>query len=839
MKTVCIITLLFVVSSIGNSVCAGVLFETNRTVSIHVDQNEKQVVQTAVALLQEDVQTVFDAILQRSENRNNVQIIAGTIGQSKEIDRLIKSRKIDLSAISGKWETFQLTTLKDGDRECSIECLIIAGSDPRGTAYGLLELSRMIGVSPWHYFADVKPAKAQSFSFPETTVQEAPSVQYRGIFINDEDWGLMPWATQTLAPQSEKGAVGPEAYEKIFELLLRLRANTIWPAMHECTVPFYFVEGNRQIAEKYGIVVGTSHCEPMMRNSASEWDKAGKGEYNYRINRNEILNYWSERLEELPHSDNILTIGMRGKHDGMMQGVKTVEEYKNALKQVIADQTELIKKYVNKNPADVPQQFVPYKEVLEVYDSGLEVPDYVTLVWCDDNYGYIRRLSNDREQQRSGGAGVYYHVSYWGRPHDYLWLASTSPALIYTEMQRAYEHGANKLWMLNAGDIKPAEYLTEYFLDLAWNIGQEEACPVSTFDHLQHWAAREFGSNLSTEITGIIKEYYRLANFRKPEHTAWSRVEEPGYPRQLTPVQDSEYHPDFRNELQRRIQDYRLLEVAVQQIKQTIPAHRQSAFFQLVEYPVRGASLINQKWLYAQLSRWETDTIQKENNAAKSMQAYREIEKITADYNCMENGKWKRIMDFQPRKLPVFDKPTFSESTESTSVQQSSVQQPASDKNDFTQALNASQADNLPENGTIIEGLGHSFSAVQMKQGYSLRFTFDIPEAGEYWIKTGVLPNHDVNGKGMKIALSINGETIHEWDYSVVGRSETWKQNVLRGQAISIVPYTFPKAGKITISVTALSPYIILDQIMLGKGADNFYEFPVDAVEVRRQESLQ
>jgi hypothetical protein len=798
-----------------------VLFDAQHTTLISVDAAEQPVVQTALALLQQDVQTVFGSSLQLSDQPETARIVAGTIGVNAEIDRLEKKGYLDLSALKGKWETFRLTTVKEDKQTV----LIIAGSDPRGTAYGILELSRMIGVSPWYYFADVKPNTMKRFAMPVTDIQQSPSVQYRGIFLNDEDWGLLPWATQTLTPGFplvgglRGAAIGPKTYARIFELLLRLRANILWPAMHETTVPFYFVEGNKEMAIKYGIVVGTSHCEPLMRNSATEWDIAGEGDYNYVTNKEGMLSYWTDRLNELKGSENIYTIGLRGKHDGMMQGVTTLEEHQSVLSQVLNDQRDLLRKHVNPDPSQIPQIFVPYKEVLDVYDAGLEVPDEVTLVWCDDNYGYIRRLSNEKERLRSGGSGVYYHVSYWGRPHDYLWLASTSPALVHTEMQRAYEHGADKLWILNVGDIKPAEYLMEYFLDMAWNIDKGAINRASTgvFNHLEHWAAREFGEQHSKEITAILKEYYRLANFRKPEHTGWSRVEEPGYPRNLTPVIDSEYNPDFNNELQNRLQNYLSLADRVKQLQPTIPTIRQSAFFQLVEYPVIGASLLNQKWLYAQL-----------NDTLNSRRAYDEIERITVDYNSIENGKWNRIMDFHPRNLPVFDAPTFNRRDAINRVSTTT-----SVANNNIIAQNATQAINAKNDG--IEGLGHSFSAVPLAQDDSLTFVFDIQDVDDGWIKIAAIPNHDVDGQGMKIAISVleNGcrDAINRVstvaDYSVEGRSEPWKQNVLRGQVLTTIPFNFQHQGKTTITVKALTPYIIIDQIMVGTGEMNFYEFPI------------
>jgi acetyl esterase/lipase len=374
------------------------LFEKHRTTLIYIDPDEKEVVRTAVSILQKDVLAVFDACLQLTANKDEARVIVSSS-----------------TGLQGAWEAFQLN-VRDNK-------LFVSGSDARGKAYGILEVSRQIGVSPWEWWADARPWKRESCSLSEIEeTSGAPSVQYRGIFLNDEDWGLLPWASGKFEYQLRdspglssnkrwKGAIGPGAYEKIFELLLRLRANAIWPAMHECTAPFYFVEGNREMAARYGIAVGSSHCEPLARNSASEWDVAGKGDYNFVANSQNVLDYWAERLQELQHSENIFTIGMRGKHDGMMQGVKTIEEHEEALSRVIPAQQALLDKYIKR---EAPLVFIPYKEVLEVYDNGLEIPDQATLVWCDDNYGYIRRLSNDKEQRRGGGAGVYYHASYWG-----------------------------------------------------------------------------------------------------------------------------------------------------------------------------------------------------------------------------------------------------------------------------------------------------------------------------------------------------------------------------------------------------------------------------------------
>lgn len=318
-----------------------------------------------------------------------------------------------------------------------------------------------------------------------------PQVAYRGIFINDEDWGLTPWSWKHYEPSERKGQIGPKTHARIFELLLRLRANTFWPAMHECSIPFFFTEGNKEMADKYAIYLGTSHCEPMMRNTNGEWKMAGKGEYDYVHNRKNVLFFWEERVKQLRHSDDIYTLGMRGVHDGKMQGAKTLEEQKKALTEILADQRRMLAKYKGKDLTKVPQVLIPYKEVLDIYQAGLQVPEDVTLMWCDDNYGYITHFPTAKEAARPGGNGIYYHVSYWGRPHDYLWLSTASPYLLYQQMKQAYEKGIRQMWILNVGDIKPAEYQTELFMDMAWNIGRVQQTGVT--GHLSHFCPGSSG----------------------------------------------------------------------------------------------------------------------------------------------------------------------------------------------------------------------------------------------------------------------------------------------------------------------------------------------------------
>lgn len=638
------------------------LLKNKKAASIYVVANEDKVVYTAIDLFCADMHDVSGAKPQLSNQVTDYAVVIATLGKNKYIDKLIDTKQISTHKIKGQWEAFQIQVLKSGNKKQ----LIVLGSDSRGTAYGVLQLSRLLGVSPWKWWADATPDKKETVEIPDDFfLCEHPSVQYRGIFLNDEDWGLMPWSSKNFEQSSVKGQIGSKTYAKIFELLLRLRANTLWPAMHESTVPFYFVEGNKEMADKYGIVMGTSHCEPLMRNSAGEWDAKKYGDYNYLTNKNKVLDYWAERLSEAGTYENFYTIGMRGVHDGKMEGVKTLDEQTAVLSQVIQDQRGLLKKYVNKDVTKIPQSFVPYKEVLSIYENGLNVPQDITLTWCDDNYGYITRLSNQAEQKRSGGSGVYYHISYWGRPHDYLWLSTTQPARIYWQMKKAWDTGARKLWILNVGDIKPAEYTIEFFLDMAWDINS--ITPRNIYDNQQQWLEREFGVELAKQISPLLNEYYRLANIRKPEFMGWSRVEEysPAAKNGRTPVIDTQFNPYiFGDEIYNRLAQYSLIAREVESLEKKVPQDKKAAYFQLVQYPVCASAEMNKKLLYAQKARlYASLNLPVANEyAQKSRNAYNTMAALTHTYNRdLMNGKWEGMMDMKPRNLYVFEQAELPE----------------------------------------------------------------------------------------------------------------------------------------------------------------------------------
>ena len=757
--------------------CAQFSLRSDQPIKLACDNAEEKVVQTALKLFIRDYQSVFSASAAVDARQGN--IIVGTVGKSP----LLKVVSADVSALAGKKQAFLLQVLPDGK-------LLVAGSDSHGTAYGIMELSRLIGVSPWEWWADVTPEKKTSFVLSaEYQTLQSPSVEYRGIFINDEDWGLMPWSSQTYEPSDIKGHIGPKTNARIFELLLRLRANTYWPAMHECTLPFFLTEGNRKVAEEYGIFIGSSHCEPMVCSAAGEWRRRGQGDYDYVNNSASVYKFWEDRVKEVAQQGNIYTLGMRGVHDGQMQGAKTVAEQKAVLERVLKDQRGLLQKYGNKDVTAIPQAFIPYKEVLDIYNAGLQVPDDVTLIWCDDNYGYIRHFPTAEERARKGGNGIYYHVSYWGRPHDYLWLGTFSPYLLHQQMKLAYDRGIQKMWVLNVGDIKPAEYQIELFLDMAWNI--DEVNEIGVTAHLKSWLGREFGSNCAEELLPAMEAHYQLSYIRKPEFMGNTREEE----------RDPKYKvikdlPWSEQTISERLRSYTVLSDVVERMESNIPADRQDAYFQLVKYPVQAAAQMNRKILTAQLAR-HSKADWKQSDAA-----FDSIASLTQQYNSLQNGKWNRMMDFQPRKLSVFKRVEHTAATEPMVTDRKMLCK--------WNAMECTYGKPVP-----YEGLGYERKAAGIRKGSSLTFAFDDYGKDSVEVEIRLLPSHPLDEKQLRFAISVDEAVPQTVSYETKGRSEEWKENVLRNQAIRKVTLPINKQASHKLVITALDEGVVLDQVIL------------------------
>ncbi|MFN3302576.1 MAG: glycosyl hydrolase 115 family protein, partial [Roseateles sp.] len=572
------------------------------------------------AFVAQDLADDFKRLGLRTSAKGPVQIWVGTVGRHAQID----AAGMDLSKLRNCWECFHIEVLRNPAPGVS-QALVIAGADRRGTAYGVYTLSQALGVSPWVWWADLAPAKRGPLHI-SGSLHDGPAVKYRGLFINDEDWGLQPWAAHSFEPEARN--IGPRTYEQVFRLLLRLKANTLWPAMHQVSGAFNDNPRNAELAQRYGIVMGSSHAEPLLRNNVSEW-KAPHEQYNYATHPQQVRDYWAERLKANGRYENLYTLGMRGIHDSGMQGGGTVAEKQALLNQLLADQRELLRQHVG-DPATLPQVFVPYKEVLPLL-PGLALPDDVTLVWPDDNFGYIRQFPDAAQGKRSGGSGIYYHLSYLGAPLSYLWLDTTPPALVAEEMGRAFDAGARRLWVVNAGDIKPHEVNLSHWFELAWNPVAVRAQGQPAY--LRGLAQRLFGIEA---IGAIWDEHFRINFERRPEHLqfhlAGERVKRSGWPAAVVDA---------------RLARFAELLARLDAVRPRVAAAQRDAFFQLVEYPLRAAALANERFfaLERYAATLERDPAGARPLAARAVRADRRLKALTARYNA---GRWAGILAEEP-----------------------------------------------------------------------------------------------------------------------------------------------------------------------------------------------
>ena len=405
------------------------LYDGGKSCEIYVDPEDFEVVKKTATLFAEDLGRVTGknghvTIGDKPGKGKNI-VIMGTLGHNRFIDELVKQKQLDVSAIKHGWEQYALKTIERPAKGID-RALVVVGCDRRGTAYGTFSLSEAMGVSPLYWWADV-PVKRKKNVYVKALdyTSKAPSVKYRGIFINDEGWGITPWASKTF--DKELGDIGPKTYGKVCELILRMKGNMLAPAMHPTSGAFHKYPANKLVADSFAIVMTSSHCEPLQFNNVTEWNKETMGEWNYMTNKEGINKELDKRVSNTALYENFYTLAMRGIHDAGLVGVPKDKEV-SLIEEVLDDQRAILSKYINRPIDSIPQQFVPYKEVMEIYERGLRVPDDVTLVWVDDNYGYMKRLSTPQEQQRKGRSGVYYHTSYLVRPTTISGYAPPRPS---------------------------------------------------------------------------------------------------------------------------------------------------------------------------------------------------------------------------------------------------------------------------------------------------------------------------------------------------------------------------------------------------------------------------
>jgi hypothetical protein len=773
------------------------------TATIVFAPSDAKVVDIAAHDLAADIARVTGRVPKVQADATGLQgpaVLVGTLGHNSLIDGLVSSGKLDVRQLRGAWESFVIATVEQPLPGVA-RALVIAGSDRRGTAFCVYELSQAIGVSPWYWWADVAPEKKDALYVRAGTRRFGPpSVKYRGIFINDEDWGLQPWAARTFEP--EHAGIGPKTYARVFELLLRLKANTLWPGMHPTTPAFNSFPQNAPLADDYAIVMGSSHAEPMLRNNVGEW-KAGPDAYNYLTNRDGVFKYWDERVKANARYENIYTVGMRGVHDSRMQGPKTDPERVALLEEIFADQRAMLAQHTGQPADQVPQLFCAYKEVLGLYRQGLRVPDDVTIMWPDDNFGYIRNYANAAERQRAGGFGVYYHLSYLGAPMSYLWLSTTPPALVWEEMTKAYDAGASRIWIANVGDIKPAEIDTEFFLQMAWDVKRWNRGTLPDF--LVEWATREFGAVHAKEIAAIMGDYYRLNFARKPEHLqGWLPKEAPRHSGMSAA------------ESQARLAEFTGLRERAERLRAAIDPLRQDAYFELVAYPVGAAALANQRFIEGE-----------RGDQAAALAANARLATLTDYWNMgLANGKWRHMMtqelpdgQWSSLRATKWKMPAYAKLPVNAAAQDRTVTIEAE--------RFASVRDTAGAGWKLIPGLGTSGEGAiavfpTTMPGVAIENALaDAPRvdyrfaaaAGLRKLRVRLVPAHPMAGGAVRFGIGLDGARPQLAALDFKDGGAEWAQGVLDSTRTVVTTLNVAASGTHLLQIYGLDAGVVIDRI--------------------------
>ena len=606
------------------------LCKKGETFTIVVSDNDNVAIKLAAKNLVNDLKAVLEANVEITSDRSAkaAKIIIGTIGKSKAIDALIKEGKIDGSALKGKIEKY-IITLCNGS-------LVIAGSDRRGTVYGIYELSRQMGVSPWYYWMDVPVKKQEAIYVKDGVFTDGePAVRYRGIFLNDEAPCLTTWVKNTF--KTNYG--GHEFYAKVFELILRLKGNYIWPAMWSWA--FYADDPlNMKTADDMGVMIGTSHHEPMAR-SQKEWHghsddpnadaqdlksrQQDTHQWNYATNKGELDRFWRGGVERNKHTEDIITIGMRGDGDMAM----SEERNTKLLEDVVKNQRKIISQVHGKPAKEVPQLWALYKEVQDYYDDGMRVPDDVIMLLCDDNWGNVRRVPNAKERKHPGGWGLYYHVDYVGAPRNSKVLNCTPIQNMWEQLSLAYENGIDKLWILNVGDLKPMEYPIQLFMDLAWQGTNKYTPGTLVSNHTAPFCASIVGEAEAEEAANILNRYCKLAGRVTPE------------------MLDANTYNLVTGEWAQVVDEWKTLELqALRQYARVCPKAR-DAYFQLILFPVQFMSNLYDMY-YAQAMNnklYKKGDVAMDCWAERCEKAFKRDAELMRQYNKdIAGGKWDGMM---------------------------------------------------------------------------------------------------------------------------------------------------------------------------------------------------
>lgn len=587
------------------------LINGNDKVEIYMDANDCRGVSYAANALVKDISKVSGSQATITSNRK-ATILVGTIGHSAAIDQLVKQKRINGNLLKGKREKFIITVVDNQ--------LIIAGSDRRGTIYGIYELSQQMGVSPWYDWADVPVEHHDSIFVNKGIYTDGePAVRYRGIFLNDEAPCLTSWVKNTYGT----GYGDHRFYQRVFELVLRLRGNMMWPAMWGWA--FYADDAeNEKTADEMGVVMSTSHHEPMARNHQEyARNRKGWGPWNYQKNKANLQKFFREGIERMKGTEQIVTIGMRGDGDEAM----SAEADTKLMSQIINDQRKIIADVTGKKASETPQVWALYKEVLDYYDKGMKVPDDVTLLLCDDNWGNVRRVPNAKERKHKGGWGLYYHVDYVGAPRNSKMLNVTPVQNPWEQLTLAYENGIDRLWILNVGDLKPMEYPISQFMDMAWNPRKYDVNNITR--HTRDWCAQQFGESQADEAARILNLICKYNGRCTPE------------------MLDKNTYSLENGEWQEVVNQYLQLEADALRQYNSLPAAYHDAYRQIILFPIELMSNLHQMY-FAQA---QNHALYKQNNPKANIWAdecerlFKRDSLICDVYNHkMSGGKWNGMM---------------------------------------------------------------------------------------------------------------------------------------------------------------------------------------------------
>lgn len=769
-----------------------------------IDKQEDKGVLRAVMNLQTDAQKVTGMKPKLSNVVTEKRmLIIGSLDNSAWIKRLIQIGKINGDDLQGKKEKYILCTVKQ-PLEGIDEAVVIAGSDKRGTIYGIYEFSKQMGISPWYYWADVPVDKQDAIYIKEGTYTDGePAVKYRGIFLNDEWPSLGNWATQTF------GGFNSEFYEKVFELVLRLKGNFMWPAMWNSA--FYDDDPqNGPLANEMGIVMGTSHHEPMGL-AQKDWKRRGTGAWDYKENGPALRDFWKKGIKRCKDWEAVITVGMRGDGDEPMSESANI----SLLQGIVKDQRKIISDVTGRKVSETPQVWALYKEVQEYYDKGMRVPDDVTLLLCDDNWGNVRKLPYLSAKPREGGYGMYYHFDYVGAPRNSKWINITQIQRTWEQMILTYEHGVRELWVVNVGDLKPMEYPISFFLDLAWN--PNDFHENGLLQHTEQFCEQQFGPKYAKKTARLIDTYTK-------------------YNRRITPelLTDTTYSLDNYNEWKQVKDDYSALALEALKLYYLMPANRRDAFDQLVLFPIQACSNLYDMYYALAMNRALAGAGDIDANewAGKVYECFERDSLLTYHYNhVMSNGKWNHIMDQTHIGYTSWNDPKFNIMPKVSLVPESGIApEPClfKEKEGYVsiEAEHWSRATNgvsakwiiIPNLGRTLSGVTTSPCTVIPDKDMYLEYDFETDKTGEAIILLRFSSTLNFNNnKGLYYAVSLDGgkEQIVNLNGDYRGDLGKWQaEHVIDSQT----RHSLLKTGKHTLRIRPLDPALVLQKIMIDFG---------------------